>query len=148
MWTDEARPPLPTPSTPLHTLNMLEAEVSQRGWGEVVSLTEAANQYGSGAPSGAPAPGPPTDLLTFTPPLTPRLQSHQQSPIIQEPNADHEPLWGRKILQFQKKVVELEKNHNKMQDILDTLGSLVEGFSDPIHPSSRFMTPPSPSKPR
>ena len=134
MWTEgsESQLPLPAPippltsGTPIATANMLASQL--------VALTEPANQYGSGAPPGAPAPGPSTDLLTFTPPSTPRQQSTQQSPIAQEPNADREPLWGKNFLQFQKRVVELEKNHNKMQDLLDTLGALVEGFSDPIHP--------------
>ena len=93
--TDEARPPLPLPAPPLHTLNMLEAEVAQRGWGEVISLTEAANQYGSGAPSGAPA-GQSTDLLTLTPPLTPRSPPETQSQPQREPDPS-EPHVGEKL---------------------------------------------------
>ena len=105
LWTEEGNNSLPTPApalgiTPLHTLNRLEAEI--------VALTEPDNQYGSGAPSGAPgATGPSTDLLTFTPPTTPRTQQSpmpSQTEPQSEPNTSalqlnarqaDEPVWGR-----------------------------------------------------
>ena len=95
LWTEAGdQAPLPAPSTPQASAPPLAIHEGNR-LAQLVSLTEPSQQYGSGAPSGAPA-GQSTDLLTFTPPLTPRSPSTSQPQPQHEPDPP-EPLMGKTL---------------------------------------------------
>ena len=126
---------LPPPSNPLAGLDQHDAADSEQSGPDVDGLSMAtgisrlnllekgvARQYGSGAPSGAPEPGQttagsqPRDLLTFTPPTTPRESPSPVQPLVTAHLAEEtpkymddmspiqEPFWGKRFLKFQKRI--------------------------------------------